>query len=54
LHPGPVVVSNQATERMLELYDHLDFEITIVDAPRAISCTGDRKKAREIVATRNL
>jgi DNA adenine methylase len=54
LHPGPVVVSNQATERMLELYDRLDFEIMIVDAPRAISCTGDRQKAREIVATRNL
>lgn len=54
LHPGPVVVSNQATERMLELYSELGFEIAIVEAPRAISCNGDRRKAREVIATRNL
>ena len=53
-HPGPVVVSNQATERMLEVYARSGFKITLLDAPRTISCNGDRRKAREIVATRNL
>lgn len=54
LHPGPVVVSNQATERILELYKGLDFDIQIVDAPRMISCTGDRTKAQEMLATRGV
>ena len=53
-HPGPVVVSNQATARIVELYADLGFATMFLDAPRAISCTGDRRKAREVVATRNL
>ena len=53
-HPGPVVASNQATERILELYSGLGFAITLLDAPRMISCTGDRSPAREMLATRNM
>jgi len=49
-HPGPVVISNQATERIIELYEGLGFELRYLDAPRRISCTGDRTAAREVLA----
>jgi DNA adenine methylase len=50
----PMVVSNQATERVIDLYSKAGFEIRTVSAPRRISCTGDREPALEMVATRNL
>ncbi len=53
-HRGPVLASNQATDRIVELYDSLGFEIEILEAPRMISCTGDRSKANEILARKNL
>jgi DNA adenine methylase len=53
-HPGPVVLSNQATERILTLYRDLGFEVELLPAPRMISCNGDRTKAIEVIATRNL
>jgi DNA adenine methylase len=53
-HPGPVVASNQATERILTLYDGLGFRITLLDAPRMISCTGDRTPAKEMLALRGV
>src|SRR5262249_35208892 len=53
-HPGPVVLSNQATERVTNLYGSLGYRLTFLDAPRRISCTGDRTPAREVLATRNL
>jgi DNA adenine methylase len=53
-HGGPVVLVNQATPRIVELYTRLDFELRYLDAPRRISCTGDRSPAREVLATRNL
>jgi DNA adenine methylase len=53
-HPGPVVLSNQATARILELYKHHGFTTEIRDAPRRISCTGDRRPAKEVLAFRNL
>jgi DNA adenine methylase len=52
--PNPIIASNQATPRILELYDGLDFNIRILDAPRMISCTGDRTPAKEMLATRGL
>lgn len=51
-HPGPVVISNQATPRIIELYEGLGFELTYLDGPRRISCTGDRTAAREVLAVR--
>ena len=51
-HPGPAVLSNQATERIIELYTSLGFTLTFLDAPRTISCTGDRTRATEVLATR--
>ncbi len=50
----PVVLSNQATARIVELYSSLGFELRYFDAPRRISCTGDRTSAREILATKNV
>jgi DNA adenine methylase len=51
-HKGPVVLSNQATDRVVKLYASLGFHTKILDAPRRISCTGDRKPAREVLATK--
>ncbi|MGH9749504.1 MAG: DNA adenine methylase [Candidatus Polarisedimenticolia bacterium] len=54
-HPGPVVLSNQATDRILDLYTSLGYTLMpLLDAPRRISCTGDRTPAREVLAVRNL
>jgi DNA adenine methylase len=53
-HRGPVVLSNQATPRIEKLYRSLKFELRFLNAPRRISCTGDRTPAREVLALRNL
>ena len=53
-HDGPVLLSNQATVRIVRLYRGLGFELTFFDAPRMISCNGDRNRAREVLAARNL
>jgi len=53
-HPGPVVLSNQATDRIRELYHELGYAVTIISAPRMINCTGDRTPAQEVLAIRNL
>jgi len=53
-HPGPVVASNQATGRILDLYRRLGFRIELLQAPRRISCNGDRAPAREMLATRGV
>ncbi len=53
-HNGPVVLVNQATERIETLYRSLDFVISFINAPRRISCNGDRASVKEIFATRNL
>lgn len=49
-HDGPVAISNQATTRIVELYERLGFELTYLPGPRRISCTGDRTAAREVLA----
>ncbi|HKE59685.1 MAG TPA: Dam family site-specific DNA-(adenine-N6)-methyltransferase [Pyrinomonadaceae bacterium] len=53
-HPGPVVISNQATPRIIDLYNNLGFRLEYLAAPRRISCTGDRSAAREVLALKNL
>jgi DNA adenine methylase len=53
-HRGPVVLVNQATARIERLYRQLGFSVRFWDAPRRISCTGDRTPAREIIGTRDL
>jgi DNA adenine methylase len=52
-HLGPVVLSNQATDRIVALYKRLGFTLTFLKAPRRISCTGDRTPAQEVLAFRN-
>jgi len=51
-HRGPVVLSNQATARILRLYRKLGFSIRRLRAPRMISCTGNRTPATEVLAAR--
>ncbi len=53
-HSGPVVLSNQATERIIALYRSLGFKLEILSAPRMISCTGDRTRVEEVLATKGL
>jgi DNA adenine methylase len=53
-HPGPVVLSNQATKQILKLYRSLGYRLIRLPAPRRISCTGDRSPAEEVLALRNL
>ena len=53
-HPGPVILTNQATDRIISLYTRLGFDLVFLKAPRMISCTGERRPAREVLATRHL
>jgi DNA adenine methylase len=53
-YDGPVVATNQATPRILELYQDTGFQVQTLAAPRRIACTGDRTPAQEILATRNI
>ncbi len=53
-HPGPVILSNQATDRIVRLYKTLGYSLRFESAPRMISCNGDRTPATEVIATRNL
>lgn len=49
--PGRVLIMNQATPRILDLYDSLGvYDIELVDAPRCCSGNGDRTPATEMLA----
>jgi DNA adenine methylase len=49
-----VLLVNQPTPRIIELYRRLEYDLRYLDAPRRIACTGDRTSAREVLASRNL
>jgi DNA adenine methylase len=53
-HTGPVILSNQATPRIRREYKRLGFELKEFEAPRKISCTGDRSPATEVLAILNI
>ncbi len=53
-HRGPVVISNQATPRIVALYEKLGFRVSYLSGPRRISCTGDRSAASEVLAVNGL
>jgi len=53
-HPGPVILVNQATKRIIDLYRGLGYSLRFLKAPRRISCNGDRTPAPEVIAIRNL
>jgi len=54
LSPHPVVMSNLATPRIMELYSSLGFDVEEVSARRSVSRNGDREKVVEILATKNV
>jgi DNA adenine methylase len=43
-----------ASLRIVKLYTELGYTVQFLEAPRMISCTGMRRPAREVFATRNL
>ena len=53
-HPGPTLVSNQATDRIVKLYRRLGFRLRFLKGPRMISRTGDRTPAPEVLAVRGI
>ena len=53
-HRGPVVISNQATDRVVSLYEKLGLKVNYLDGPRRISCTGDRTAAKEVLAVNRM
>jgi DNA adenine methylase len=52
--PCPTVASNQATDRILEVYRQHGFTVKTLYAPRRISASGDRTPALEMLAWRNI
>lgn len=53
-HRGPVVLCNQATSRICALYNDMGFDLRYLDAPRLISCKGDRKSVKEVIALKDV
>lgn len=53
-HKGPILISNQATNRICKLYYEAGFKLEEIDEPRRISCSGDRKPAKTVLAYRNI
>jgi DNA adenine methylase len=54
-HPGPTIISNQATERIVDLYKNLGYTVIYYyPVPRRIRCNGDRTPAIEVLALRNI
>jgi DNA adenine methylase len=54
IQPHPVVASNAATDRILELYRGLGFQVELINCHRSISCNGDRAKALEMLAYKGI
>lgn len=50
----PMVVTNQATPRVLSAYTEAGFTVTTLLAPRRIASSGDRTPAMEMLATKNI
>ncbi len=51
---NPLILSNQATKRIVDLYASHGFDLLFKEAPRFISCDGNRKKAMEVIAYKNV
>lgn len=51
---SPIVVSNKATDRILDLYRSYSFNIELISAPRRISSSGDRTPVMEMLAWKNM
>lgn len=53
-HSGPVILSNQATDRIIALYVQHGYDLVYLMSPRRINSTGDRTPAKEVLAFRNV
>ena len=51
-HTGPVVASNSSSERVLDLYRGLGFDVQLAEAPRSVSCDGNRAPVMEMLAVK--
>lgn len=52
--PHPIIASNLATDRIINLYSDYGFCIEIIPAKRSISSNGDRKQVNEILAYKRI
>lgn len=51
----PVVISNQATKRIMDLYTDLGFSVQTVQVPRFISCVGTKRgKVKEVIGIKGI
>ena len=53
-HTGPVILVNQATPRIEELYRKLGYDVRFLEAPRKSTATATGPPAKEILGTRHL
>jgi DNA adenine methylase len=53
-HSGVVILSDRATDRVVNLCQEYEFKIYPIEAPRRIACNGDRRPAQEIIAVRGV
>jgi len=53
-YPGPVVASNKATPRIIDLYAQNGFKLRYISGPRSISSDGNRDQVLEILATKGV
>lgn len=51
---GPIILCNQATDRVLKLYKEKKFDLHYFQAPIRIAANGKRSPANIVVATRNI
>lgn len=51
-HDCPMILSNQATHRIIDLYQDAGFELFYLKGPRSISCKTDRQPNQEVLAIR--
>lgn len=51
---NPIILVNQATSRVVDLYKSAGFKLFFLDAPRRISSNGDRTPAKEVMAVKGL
>ena len=53
-YQGPTILMNHPTDRIMELYQDHGFSLSIISAPRSISCQKlGRKPCQEVVAIKN-
>lgn len=50
-HPGPVIITNHASERIQHLYRSLGYTVQLISAPRRIAASGDRTRKMEVIAS---